>query len=95
MLKEAITRLLEFYNPTPNDIILDNSYDLVRYSNGAGESIESDIQYVLSLAGIVPAYGTYRSIDRQDANGTGYDTILFADLLNIGNYILKLCILLY
>ena len=83
-------KALEFYNPTPNDIILDNSYDLVRYSNGAGESIESDIQYVQPLAGIVPAYGTFIALlDRQDANGTGYDTILFADLLNIGNTFLN------
>ena len=79
-------KALEFYNPTPNDIILDNTYDLVRYSNGAGESIESDIQYVQPLTGTVPAYGTFIALlDRQDANGTGYDTILFADLLNIGN----------
>ena len=79
-------KALEFYNPTPNDIILDNTYDLVRYSNGAGESIESDIQYVQPLTGTVPAYGTFIALlDRQDPNGTGYDTILFADLLNIGN----------
>lgn len=79
-------KALEFYNPTPYDIILDNTYDLVRYSNGAGESIESDIQYVQPLTGTVPAYGTFIALlDRQDANGTGYDTILFADLLNIGN----------
>ena len=79
-------KALEFYNPTPNDILLDNTYDLVRYSNGAGESIESDIQYVQPLTGTVPAYGTFIALlDRQDANGTGYDTILFADLLNIGN----------
>ena len=38
------------------------------------------------LTGTVPAYGTFIALlDRQDANGTGYDTILFADLLNIGN----------
>lgn len=79
-------KALEIYNPTDTDITLDGTYDLVRYSNGSGESIESDIQYVQPLSGTVPAYGTFISLlDRQDPNGTGYDTILFADLLNIGN----------
>ena len=79
-------KALEIYNPTDTDINLNGTYDLVRYSNGAGESIESDIQYVQPLTGTVPAYGTFIALlDRQDPNGTGYDTILFADLLNIGN----------
>ena len=79
-------KALEIYNPTDTDIDLNGTYDLVRYSNGAGESIESDIQYVQPLTGTVPAYGTFIALlDRQDPNGTGYDTILFADLLNIGN----------
>ena len=78
-------KALEIYNPTSNDITLDGAYDLVRYSNGAGESIESDIQYVQPLSGIVPAYGTFIALlDRQDSLGTGYDTILFSDLLSIG-----------
>lgn len=79
-------KALEIYNPTDTDIDLNGTYDLVRYANGAGESIESDIQYVQPLTGTVPAYGTFIALlDRQDPNGTGYDTILFADLLNIGN----------
>ncbi len=79
-------KALEIYNPTANDIILNDTYDLVRYSNGAGVSIESDIQYVQPLTGIVPAYSTFIAIvDRRDPNGTGVDTILFSDLLNIGN----------
>ena len=79
-------KALEIYNPTDTDIDLNGTYDIVRYSNGAGESIESDIQYVQPLTGTVPAYGTFIALlDRQDPNGTGYDTILFADLLNIGN----------
>lgn len=79
-------KALEFYNPTDTDITLDGTYDLVRYSNGSGESIESDIQYVQPLSGTVPAYSTFIALlDKQDAAGTGYDTILFADLLNIGN----------
>ena len=77
-------KALEIYNPTPNDINL-NTYDIVRYSNGAGASIESDIQYVQPLSGTIPAYSTFIALlDKQDPNGTGYDTILFADLLNIG-----------
>lgn len=78
-------KALEIYNPTSNAITLDGAYDLVRYSNGAGESIESDIQYVQPLSGIVPAYGTFIALlDRQNSLGTGYDTILFSDLLSIG-----------
>ena len=79
-------KALEIYNPTSTDIILDGVYDLVRYSNGATESIESDIQYVQPLTGTVPAHGTYIAlVDRRDPNGTGQDTILFSDLLSIGN----------
>lgn len=79
-------KAIEIYNPTSNDITLDGIYDLVRYSNGAGESIESDIQYVQPLSGIVPAYGTFIALlDRQDPAGNGQDTILFSDLLLIGN----------
>jgi predicted extracellular nuclease len=52
-------KALEIYNPTDTDINLNGTYDLVRYSNGAGESIESDIQYVQPLTGTVPAYGTF------------------------------------
>ena len=78
-------KALELYNPTDTDIILDGSYDIVRYSNGADESIEDDIQYVQPLTGTVPAYSTYIALlDQQDVNGTGMDTILFADLLTIG-----------
>ena len=65
-------KALEIYNPTSTDIILDGVYDLVRYSNGATESIESDIQYVQPLTGTVPAHGTYIAlVDRRDPNGTG------------------------
>ena len=79
-------KALEIYNPTAFDIDLAN-YDIVRYSNGAGaSSSESDIQYVQPLSGTIPSYSTFIALyDKQDPNGTGYDTILFADLLNIGN----------
>jgi len=77
-------KALEIYNPTADTVDL-AIYRIVRWSNGSTTS-DQDPRYVQSLAGIVPPYGTYVAIlDRRDPSGTGFDTILFAPLLNFGN----------
>jgi len=79
-------KALEIYNPTSQTIYLGN-YRIIRWSNGSTTS-NSDIRYVqsLSAADSIPPNGTFVAIlDRRDPSGTGVDTILFAELLNIGN----------
>jgi len=78
-------KALEIYNPTADTILLTNTYQIVRFSNGAINS-DQDIRYVQPISGFVPPYGTYVAIlDRRDPSGTGVDTILHPDLLTFGN----------
>ncbi|MBW8049981.1 MAG: T9SS type A sorting domain-containing protein [Cytophagales bacterium] len=79
-------KALEIYNPTSQTIYLGN-YRIIRWSNGSTTS-DQDIRYVqsLSAADSIPSNGTFVAIlDRRDPLGTGFDTILFAELLNFGN----------
>ena len=78
-------KALELYNPTWQDITLNNDYRLIRWSNGSSTS-DADIRYVQPLTGTIPAYGTYVCfLDRRDPNGTGLDTMLFQELMTIAN----------
>ncbi|HIO72914.1 MAG TPA: T9SS type A sorting domain-containing protein, partial [Flavobacteriales bacterium] len=78
-------KALEIYNPTTDTIVMDNVYQIVRFSNGATNS-DQDIRYVQPLTGYVPPYGTYVAIlDRRDPAGTGVDTILYPVLLFYGS----------
>jgi len=65
-------RALELYNPTNQDVFLqDSGFVLVRYSNGG------TTPNVLQVTGKVPAHGTYVFVsDKRDPNGTGYDTMV-------------------
>jgi hypothetical protein len=65
-------RALELYNPTNQDVLLqDSGFVLVRYSNG------STTPHSLVITGTVPAKGTYVFVsDKRNPNGTGYDTMV-------------------
>ncbi len=65
-------RALELYNPTNNDVYLqDSGFVLVRYSNG------STTPHSVAVTGLVPAHGTWVAVsDKRDPNGTGYDTMV-------------------
>jgi hypothetical protein len=65
-------RGLELYNPTANDVILqDSAFVLVRYSNGDSNP------HAVAITGTVPAHGTWvAASDKRDPLGTGYDTMI-------------------
>ena len=65
-------RALELYNPTNNDVYLqDSGFVLVRYSNGG------TTPHSVAITGLVPAHGTWVAVsDKRDPNGTGYDTMV-------------------
>lgn len=65
-------RALELYNPTNNDVYLqDSGFVLVRYSNGG------TTPHSVAVTGLVPAHGTWVAVsDKRDPSGTGYDTMV-------------------
>ena len=77
-------KALEIYNPTPAAITLDDTYRLIRWSNG-DEAADLDIRYVLPLEGSIPAYQVIVMI--QDTNFPGQDTMIFPGLRAKANYL--------
>jgi hypothetical protein len=77
-------KALEIFNPTLSAIDL-STYRVVRWSNGSTTS-DLDTRYTQPLSGTIQPSSTFvLALDKRDANGTGNDTILFAELLNITN----------
>ena len=70
-------KALEIYNHTPNVITLNDTYRLIRWSNGSTIA-DQDIQYVLPLTGDIQPYQTMVLI--QDTNYPGNDTMVWAGL---------------
>ena len=72
-------KALEIYNPTSAAIDM-SGYQVVRYSNG-GTSPQA-----LAISGMLAPADVYVVvIDKRDPNGTGYDTIIFPDLMARGD----------
>lgn len=68
-------KAIELYNPTNSPIDL-TGYSLLRYSNGSATP-----EPVENLSGVIaPGDAWVIVIDKQDPNGTGYDTIVFDEL---------------
>ncbi len=68
-------RALELYNPTQSAIDL-SGYKVGRFRDGSGTPM------LLSLAGTIPALGTYViAIDKRDPNGTGFEAPVDAVIL--------------
>jgi hypothetical protein len=70
-------KALELYNPTNAPITLDNSYRLIRWSNGSSTS-DQDPLYVLPLTGTIGSYTTWVII--QDTIPAGQDTMVWPAL---------------
>ena len=68
---------LEIYNPTGAPIVLDNTYRLIRWSNGATTS-DQDMQYVLPLTTTIGAYKVMVMI--QDTAQASQDTMVWPAL---------------
>jgi hypothetical protein len=70
-------KALEIYNPTSQDIALDN-YRIVRYANGGSVIVSTE---VIPLAGTIKPYKTFVVVlDLRNPNGTGTDTAVFPAL---------------
>lgn len=79
-------KALELYNPTNAAIDLSN-YRIVRWDNGNTAS-DADTRYVQPLTGSIAAHATWTCfLDRRNPAATAADTIMFADMLAIGNTI--------
>lgn len=70
-------KALELYNPTNAAIVLDNNYQLIRWSNG-GTTWNEDPLYVLPLAGTIAPYQVMVMI--QDTTKPGQDTMIWPSL---------------
>ena len=70
-------KALELYNPTAVPIVLDNTYRLIRWSNGATTS-DQDMQYVLPLTTTIGAFKVMVMI--QDTTLASQDTMVWAGL---------------
>lgn len=77
-------KALEIYNPTPNIITFNDTYRLIRWSNGSTIA-DQDIQYILPLEGSIQPYQTVVLI--QDTNFPGQDTMVWAGLRAKGTYL--------
>ncbi|MEI7726649.1 MAG: T9SS type A sorting domain-containing protein [Bacteroidota bacterium] len=70
-------KALELYNPTAQPIVLDNTYRLIRWSNGATTS-DQDMQYVLPLTTTIGPFKVMVII--QDTALASQDTMVWAGL---------------
>ncbi len=77
-------KALELYNPTPQPIILDNQYRLIRWGNGSTISNE-DPSYVLPLTDTIQPYGVMVII--QDTTKPGQDTMIWPALRKKGTWL--------
>ncbi|MEI7897519.1 MAG: T9SS type A sorting domain-containing protein [bacterium] len=70
-------KALELYNPTNAAITLDNTYQLIRWSNGSSTT-NTDPLYVLPLLGTIAPYQVLVMI--QDTTKPGQDTMIWPAL---------------
>jgi PKD repeat protein len=77
-------KALELYNPTNAAITLDNTYRLIRWSNGSTTS-NQDPLYVLPLTGKIDPYKVMVII--QDTAKPGQDTMVWLELRKKGTWL--------
>ena len=76
-------KVLELYNPTNSAIVLDDTYRVVRFSNGATDS-DTKMEYIVPLTGTINSYQAFVIAgDLQDPNAVGQDTSLFQEIINV------------
>jgi hypothetical protein len=77
-------KALELYNPTNAAITLDNTYRLIRWSNGSATS-DQDPLYVLPMTGKIDPYKVMVII--QDTAKPGQDTMVWLELRKKGTWL--------
>lgn len=77
-------KALELYNPTNAAITLDNTYRLIRWSNGSATS-DQDPLYVLPMTGKIDPYKVMVII--QDTAKPGQDTMVWLELRKRGTWL--------
>jgi len=75
---------MELYNPTNHAIVLDNVYQLIRWSNGNALA-NNDPLYVLPLVGTIEPYKVMVMI--QDTTKPGQDTMVWPALRKKGTWL--------